>query len=100
VWKLFKSFKRLRNMKNSKSLVGVLMAGAAIGIAIGILLAPSAGDKTRQKIVDGSMKVKDDLLHTVNDSVEALRRQFNSKIDQLSKTGKEVVNNTTEKVKV
>ncbi|MBA4057517.1 MAG: hypothetical protein C0490_22570 [Marivirga sp.] len=87
-------------MKNSRNLVGGLMAGAAIGIAIGILLAPKAGDKTRKQIVDGSLKLKDDLINTVNDSVETLRKQFNSKIDQLSKSSKEVANHASEKVKV
>jgi gas vesicle protein len=59
-------------MKNSKNLVGGLMAGAAIGIAIGILLAPGSGVKTRKQIVDGSLKLKDDLMNSVNDSVESL----------------------------
>lgn len=87
-------------MKNSKTLVGGLIAGAAIGVAIGILLAPSAGDQTRKQIVDGSLKFKDDLMNSVNDSVESLRNQFNGKIDQLTKGGKELVNHASEKVKV
>ncbi len=87
-------------MKNVKEAVGILMAGAAIGVAIGILLAPGEGAKTRKQIADGSMKLKDDVIHTMNSSVESIRQQFNNKIDQLSKAGKEVVNHASEKAKV
>lgn len=87
-------------MKNMKKAVGILMAGAAIGVAIGILLAPGSGAKTRKKIVDGSTKLKDDVLHAVNSSVESIKQQFNTKVDQMAKAGKEVVNHASEKVKV
>jgi len=87
-------------MKNQKKLIGGLIAGTAIGIAVGILLAPTSGEKTRKKIVDGSMKLKDDLMASVNDSIDGLRKQLNSKIDQLARGGKDIVNHTSEKAKV
>jgi len=86
-------------MKESK-LIGGLIAATAIGVAIGLLLAPSTGKQTRKKIVDGSLKFKDDFMSSVDSSIEALRKQINSRIDQLAKGGKEVVNSASEKVKV
>jgi gas vesicle protein len=83
-------------MKESK-LIGGLIAATAIGVAIGLLVAPSSGQKTRKKIIDGSMKIKDDFMSSVDSSIEALRKQINSRIDQLAKGGKEVVNSTSEK---
>ena len=86
-------------MKESK-LIGGLIAATAIGVAIGLLLAPSSGQQTRKKIIDGSLKLKDDFKSSVDASIDALRKQINSRIDQLAKGGKEVVNSASEKVKV
>jgi len=86
-------------MKQAQKLVGGLIAGTAIGIAVGMLLAPASGQKTRRRILDGSVKLKDDFMSSVDSSIEALRKQLNSKIDQLAKGGKEVVNHASEKVK-
>jgi len=87
-------------MKDQQKLFGGLIAGTLLGIAVGILLAPSSGEITRRKIIDGSVGLKDDLMASVNGSIESLRKQFISKIDQLAQGGKEVVNHTSEKVKV
>jgi gas vesicle protein len=86
-------------MKDSKSLIGGLIAGTAMGIAIGMLLAPASGESTRRRIVDGSVKLKDDLLTTVDDSMENLKKQFNTRADMLAKGGKEIINHASEKTK-
>jgi gas vesicle protein len=39
---------------NAKSLIGGILAGAAAGVAIGILLAPASGKETRDNLVKGS----------------------------------------------
>ena len=87
-------------MKNAKKLVGGLIAGAAIGIAIGVLLAPTSGVKTRKKLMRGSLRVKDDVMSSVDDTIDSLRKQFNHKIDQLAQGGKEAINHAREKVKI
>ena len=87
-------------MKQAQKLIGGLIAGTAIGIAVGMLLAPASGQKTRKKILDGSVKLKDDFISSVDSSIESLRKQLNSKIDQLARGGKEVVNHASEKVKM
>jgi gas vesicle protein len=84
-------------MKESQKLIGGLIAATAIGVAIGLLLAPSSGQQTRKKIIDGSLKLKDDFMSSVDASIEALRKQINARIDQLAKGGKEVVNSASEK---
>lgn len=87
-------------MKNARKLIGGLIAGAAIGVAIGVLLAPTSGAKTRKKLIGGSLKLKNDVMSSVDDSIESLRKQFNHKIDQLAKGSKEVINHASEKVKM
>jgi gas vesicle protein len=87
-------------MKDAQKVIGGLIAATAIGVAIGLLLAPATGKNTRKKIIDGSMKLKDDLMSSVDGSIDSLRKQLNAKIDQLAKSGKEVVNLGSEKVKM
>ncbi|HTE31015.1 MAG TPA: YtxH domain-containing protein [Chryseolinea sp.] len=87
-------------MKDSKKLIGGLMAGAALGIAVGLLLAPRSGEKTRKKLLDTSFKLKDDVMASVEGSIEALRKQVNQKIDRLAGGSKDVVNSLAEKSKV
>lgn len=85
---------------NVKSLIGGLLAGAAIGVAAGVLLAPASGVQTRKRIMKGSTKLKNDLMSSVEDSLDALRAQFNSKIDKVAGKSKEAVNHAAERVKV
>lgn len=87
-------------MKDTKKLIGGLIAGAAIGIAVGLLLAPRSGEKTRKKLINDSLRLKDDVMSSVDDSLNTLRKQFNHKIDQLAKGSKEIINHASERVKV
>jgi gas vesicle protein len=85
---------------NAKNLIGGFLAGAAIGAAAGLLMAPYSGAKTRRKLVRGSMKVKRNVVDYVENSIEGLRAQFNDKIDSIAKRGKETINGAAEKVKM
>jgi gas vesicle protein len=84
----------------AKNLIGGFIAGATIGVAAGLLLAPTSGEQTRKKLVKGSLKLKNNVVEYVDDSIAALRDQFNTKVDQLARRGKETINHVSEKVKV
>ena len=84
----------------AKNLIGGLMVGAAIGITAGLLLAPRSGEKTKKRLMKGTIRLKRDVVNYVDGSMEDLRNQFNGKIDQLAKRGKETINNVSERVKV
>jgi gas vesicle protein len=81
---------------NAKNLIGGFIVGAALGAAAGLLLAPASGDKTRRKLVKGSMKVKRNVVDYVEGSIEGLRSQLNKKIEQVSGKVKETLNNGAE----
>ena len=85
---------------NAKNLIGGFLAGAALGVAAGLLMAPYSGAKARRKLVRGSMKVKKNVVDYVENSIDSLRSQFNDKIDTIAKRGKEAINGATEKVKM
>lgn len=84
---------------NAKDLIGGLLAGAAIGVAIGLLLAPKSGKQTRQDLVSGSRKLSDSLMGTVDESLETFKNKFNSGVDDVVKRGKDAVTSVGEKVR-
>ena len=87
-------------MKDVTKVMGGLIAGAAIGAAVGILLAPSSGPETQRRIANRSSKLKRKAKNYIDDSLESVRRQLNDRIDKLANDGKQLVNHTTEKVKM
>jgi gas vesicle protein len=87
-------------MKDVTKIIGGLIAGAAIGAAVGILLAPSSGLKTRKRIASRSRKLKQNAKDYIDDSMESMRKQLNTRIDKLVTSGKQLVNHATERVKV
>jgi len=76
-----------------KNLVGGLLAGTAIGIAIGILLAPTSGKETRNKIVKQSRVLADDLQNALQEGTASLKNQSKTAVDKGSKWLKDGVSN-------
>jgi len=83
---------------NAKDLIGGLLAGAAIGVAIGLLLAPQSGEQTRNDLASGSRKLTDSLKGTVDESLESLKGKFNSGVNEIAKRGRAVVTSLGERV--
>jgi gas vesicle protein len=81
---------------NAKNLIGGFIVGAALGAAAGLLLAPASGERTRKKLVKGSMKVKKNVVDYVENSIEGLRSQVNRRIDQVAGKAKDTLNNGAE----
>jgi gas vesicle protein len=72
-------------MTNSKVLWGFL-AGAAIGGALGILLAPDKGSETRKKIVEKGNDFSDavkDKFNEVKDRFNDVKEKFNDVVDEV-----------------
>jgi gas vesicle protein len=88
------------NIMDSKNLIGGLLAGAAVGVAIGLLLAPTSGKETRRKLADGSRKLTDSVKGSVEDSIETLKERFNAGFDEVAKKGKETYNVAKDGIKV
>ena len=85
---------------NAKSLIGGILAGAAVGVAIGMLLAPESGEKTQKKLVKGARKLGDSLMGSAEESIQSIKDRFNSKVDEVARRSKEGINSASEKVKV
>ena len=63
-------------MNSSKVLLGFL-AGAAVGSALGILLAPDKGSETRKKILEKS----NDLGDSIADFSDTIKDKLNEVVD-------------------
>lgn len=58
---------------NTGNIIVALVAGAAVGIGVGMLLAPEEGSKTREKIKDGFKSSKDDLFEKLSGFMDGLQ---------------------------
>jgi len=67
-------------MKSAKLIFGAL-AGVAVGIQIGLLIAPEKGKDTRKKLT----KKGEEYLKDVNGQLDHLIKGFSEKFDKLNK---------------
>ncbi len=69
---------------NARNLIGGLLAGAAVGIAVGMLLAPNSGAKIRGRLLKDARKSTDELKGTAKYSIQSLNDGFNQGSDGLA----------------
>lgn len=59
-------------MGNNSKIILALLAGAAAGVAIGILIAPEKGSESRKKITDTAKKLADTLLTKAEETLDEM----------------------------
>lgn len=65
----------MENSNNTGKLIGVLVLGAVIGGALGILFAPAKGSETRKKLIGKSDDLADAMKEKFNDFLEEVKKQ-------------------------
>jgi len=60
---------------NLSKVVGTLVAGAAVGVAAGILLAPEKGKKTRAKLMKDAKDLTDKLKKKADDGIDSIKNK-------------------------
>ncbi|MWB93779.1 YtxH domain-containing protein [Flavobacterium sp. GA093] len=84
-------------MSRNSNTVAAILAGAAVGAAIGILFAPDKGSKTRAKLKEGLDDVGGNLKDSLSASSEVLREKFTSAKENLDGTYGELLSNMSYK---
>jgi len=68
-------------MNNTTKILLGFIAGAAIGGALGILLAPDKGSETRRKIVEKGSDLGDSLSESLSGFGDTIKEKFNDVVD-------------------
>jgi gas vesicle protein len=84
-------------MSNKSNAIVAVIAGAAIGAAIGILFAPDKGSKTRSKLKEGLDDAKHNLKDSFEASSEVLREKFKGATQNLDGTFDDLLSNVSHK---
>ena len=82
--------------KTSNSVIA-LLAGAAIGVGLGILFAPDKGSKTREKMKEGFDDLKDQANSKWNSLEEETKEKFSKTKDDLMETVEDLLSNSSYK---
>ena len=87
-------------MSNTIKVLSAFVLGTAAGFAAGILMAPDKGEKTRKKLLEEMDKVSKDVAKQADKQMAKLKEGYNKKVEELSKGGKELMENAKKAVSV
>ena len=83
--------------RNSESILA-LLAGAAIGVGLGILFAPEKGSNTREKMKNGFDDLKDEAKEKFSGSKEELKEAVDNLLSKSSYKAEEAITFLEEKL--
>ena len=84
-------------MSSTRNSLIALLAGAAVGLGLGILFAPDKGSKTREKIKDGFDDLKINVNNKLADYEEDVREKFSKTKGNLKDTVNDLLSDSSYK---
>jgi gas vesicle protein len=70
---------------NTTKILGALLLGAAVGVAVVILLAPDKGSETRKKLANKASDLTDDAEEEIKEVIDTLKKKVTEIEGLLSK---------------
>ena len=92
--KLLNEYLDLDQHKDKTPVVVALLAGLAVGAALGVLFAPSSGSETRTLIADKSK----DLTDSAKDKLQSYKEKLQTSADHLTEAAKDKYQTYSEKI--
>lgn len=86
-----------KSSNDTSKIVGALLAGVAIGAAIGILFAPDSGSEIRSQISDKAKDLAGSVKDRVQSAKESLQNKANDYKEDLKDVKDQVVNTAKSK---
>jgi gas vesicle protein len=70
------------NTNNTTKIIGAILVGAAVGVVIGMLMAPDKGSETRKKLADDA----NDMAHGAEEEIKEVIDTIKKKVSEMEKT--------------
>ena len=86
-------------MNNGLKVFAGFLTGALAGAAMGLLLAPNSGKKTRKMLAREARELEKDLETKAKKGIRKAKDTFNDSVEEWTESGKEVVGNLKENLK-
>jgi gas vesicle protein len=90
--------KKFKIMSTRNNGLIALLAGAVVGIGLGILFAPDKGSKTREKIKDGLDDLKDQTKEKFSQSKDELKENLDKLLSKSSHKAEDAITYLEEKL--
>ena len=87
-------------MNTTAKVITGFLAGAAAGALVGVLMAPDSGQKTRRRMLEESLKMKDQLSDSFSKTLDTVKKGYNEKLEEYAKSGKTSIDGLKEKMRV
>ncbi|WP_293898279.1 YtxH domain-containing protein [Sphingobacterium sp. UBA5670] len=83
---------------NSTGLLLAMVAGAALGTLVGLLVAPNSGKKTRKKIKAKTRDLKEQAKHKYEEVADKVKEEYEHVSSAVSETAGHVVDKVSDEV--
>ncbi|WP_343566928.1 YtxH domain-containing protein [Sphingobacterium sp.] len=91
-----KKLKMCGGKNNSTGLLLAMVAGAAIGTLVGVLVAPNSGRKTRKKIKAKTRDLKEQAKHKYEEVADKVKEEYDHVSSSISETAGHVADKVSD----